>query len=95
MSRVRLVLQRSAEQQAAFDRFVASQYEAGSTNFHRWLEPEEDLAVLTSQVYRPDLLAPAVEAERLYPVTNLPALESSAMLPHLHEPVFSGGWRRN
>ena len=36
-----LVLSRSAEQQAAFDQFVASQYEAGSPNYHHWLEPAE------------------------------------------------------
>jgi hypothetical protein len=36
-----LVLSRGAEQQAAFDRFVASQYDSNSPNFHKWLEPEE------------------------------------------------------
>ncbi|HVY17488.1 MAG TPA: CmpA/NrtA family ABC transporter substrate-binding protein [Rhodopila sp.] len=59
-----------------------------------WLPPEEDLAALTAQVYRPDLLAPAVAAERLYPIASLPELESTAMLPQLHEPVFNNGLRR-
>ena len=36
-----LVLRRSAEQQAAFDAFVASQYDATSENYHRWLEPAD------------------------------------------------------
>jgi len=36
-----LVLTRSSEQQAAFDVFVASQYDASSPNFHHWLEPAE------------------------------------------------------
>ena len=36
-----LVLKRSPEQQAAFDAFVASQYDKASPNFHRWLRPEE------------------------------------------------------
>jgi subtilase family serine protease len=36
-----LVLSRSPEQQAAFDKFVASQYEVGSPNYHNWLAPEE------------------------------------------------------
>ena len=36
-----LVLHRSPEQQAAFDAFVASQYDATSPNYHHWLEPEE------------------------------------------------------
>ncbi|HXP63451.1 MAG TPA: Ig-like domain repeat protein [Dongiaceae bacterium] len=36
-----LVLSRSPEQQAAFDKFVASQYDPGSPNFHKWLSPDE------------------------------------------------------
>jgi subtilase family serine protease len=36
-----LVLTRSPEQQAAFDKFVASQYDPSSPNFHQWLTPEQ------------------------------------------------------
>src|SRR6266700_1521288 len=36
-----LVLSRNPEQQAAFDEFIASQYDASSANFHHWLEPAE------------------------------------------------------
>ena len=36
-----LVLSRDPQQQAAFDRFVASQYEPDSPNFHHWLSPDE------------------------------------------------------
>ena len=36
-----LVLSRDPAQQAAFEKFVASQYESGSPNYHHWLEPEE------------------------------------------------------
>jgi len=36
-----LVLSRSPEQQAAFDKFVASQYDSSSPNFHQWLTPEQ------------------------------------------------------
>ncbi len=36
-----LVLRRGVEQQAAFDAFVASQYDVKSPNYHRWLEPKE------------------------------------------------------
>jgi subtilase family serine protease len=36
-----LVLRRSPEQQAAFDAFVASQYDANSPNYHQWLQPDE------------------------------------------------------
>jgi len=36
-----LVLNRGAAQQAAFDKFVNSQYDSSSPNFHRWLTPEQ------------------------------------------------------
>ncbi|HTX77587.1 MAG TPA: Ig-like domain repeat protein [Terracidiphilus sp.] len=36
-----LVLRRSPEQQAAFDAFVASQYDPNSPDFHRWLAPAD------------------------------------------------------
>ena len=36
-----LVLSRSTEQQAAFEAFVASQYDPGSPNYHHWLMPAE------------------------------------------------------
>jgi hypothetical protein len=36
-----LVLSRSPEQQAAFDKFVASQYDSASPDFHKWLTPEQ------------------------------------------------------
>lgn len=36
-----LVLSREPAQQAAFDKFVASQYDSSSPNFHQWLTPEQ------------------------------------------------------
>jgi subtilase family serine protease len=36
-----LVLSRSQEQQAAFEKFVANQYDPASPDFHHWLKPEE------------------------------------------------------
>jgi subtilase family serine protease len=36
-----MVLSRSADQQAAFDAFVASQYDQNSPNFHHWLTPQQ------------------------------------------------------
>jgi subtilase family serine protease len=36
-----MVLSRSAEEQAAFDAFVASQYDQNSPNFHQWLSPQQ------------------------------------------------------
>jgi hypothetical protein len=58
LERMQLVLQRSPEQEAALDRFMAEQYDPQSANFHRWMEPEEfgrlygpsdaDIAAVTS-----------------------------------------------
>jgi subtilase family serine protease len=36
-----LVLSRDPRHQAAFDRFVASQYDPSSPNFHHWLSPDQ------------------------------------------------------
>jgi len=36
-----LVLRRGPEQQAAFDAFLASQYDSSSPNFHHWLTPAQ------------------------------------------------------
>jgi hypothetical protein len=36
-----LVLRRSPERQAAFDAFLASQYDSSSPNFHHWLTPDQ------------------------------------------------------
>ena len=36
-----LVLSRSPQQQAAFDKFVAGQYNRDSANFHQWLTPDQ------------------------------------------------------
>jgi len=36
-----MVLSRTPQQQAAFDKFVADQYNPTSPDFHHWLEPEE------------------------------------------------------
>lgn len=53
-----------------------------------WLDEKFDLEALAAQVYRPDLLASAVEAERLYPAAGLPALEGTAMLPMPNDDAF-------
>ena len=36
-----LVLGRDPAQQAAFEKFVASQYDANSPNYHQWLTPDQ------------------------------------------------------
>ena len=56
-----------------------------------WLDDQVDLEAVAAQVYRPDLLAPAVEAEGLYAAAELPALEGSAMLPMLDDKAFLPG----
>jgi len=53
-----LVLSRSPEQQAAFDQYVAGEYDPNSPNYHQWLTPEQigehfgpsqgDIATITS-----------------------------------------------
>jgi hypothetical protein len=40
MSDLILVLSRDTDQQAAFDKFVAGQYDSNSPNFHQWLSPD-------------------------------------------------------
>ena len=36
-----LVLSRSPQQQAAFDAYVAGQYDQNSPDFHQWLTPDQ------------------------------------------------------
>ena len=58
MSDLILVLSRDPAQQAAFEKFVAGQYDANSPNYHQWLTPEQvganfgpsetDIATLTN-----------------------------------------------
>jgi ABC-type nitrate/sulfonate/bicarbonate transport system substrate-binding protein len=55
----------------------------------RWLDERTNLDSLATQVYRPDLLASAVEAEGLYPAASLPALEGTAMLPMPDDDAFA------
>ena len=59
----------------------------------RWLDELSDLGALAAQVYRPDLLASAVEAEGLYPAAGLPELEATAMLPMPDDAAFAPGAR--
>jgi ABC-type nitrate/sulfonate/bicarbonate transport system substrate-binding protein len=59
-----------------------------------WLDGQTDLDALAAQVYRPDLLASAVEAEGLYPEAGLPALEGTAMLPMPDDEAFSPSCRK-
>jgi ABC-type nitrate/sulfonate/bicarbonate transport system substrate-binding protein len=59
-----------------------------------WLDEHADVETLATQVYRPDLLASAVDAEGLYPAAGLPALEGTAMLPMPDDDTFAPRGRR-
>lgn len=58
-----------------------------------WLPAQADLAALAAAVYRPDLLASAVEAEGLCTAVGLPSLEGTAMLPMPDDDAFAPGRR--
>lgn len=58
-----------------------------------WLKEELELESLAVQVYRPDLLASAVQDEGLYPAIGLPAQEGSAMLSMPDNEAFSSEGR--
>lgn len=70
-----LVLRRSPEQQAAFDAFVESQYDATSPNYHHWLAPEEvgekfgpasaDIATVSSWLSSHGFLVDGVSKDRM------------------------------
>jgi len=70
-----LVLSRSPEQQAAFDTFVASQYDASSPSFHHWLVPAEvgeefgpsaaDIAIISNWLAGHGLVVTAVSKDRM------------------------------
>lgn len=75
MSGLILALRRSPEQQAAFEAFVASQYDSTSPNFHHWLEPvevgkkfgpaPEDIAAVSNWLSGHGLTVEAVSNDRM------------------------------
>ena len=75
MSGLVLALRRSPEQQAAFDAFVASQYDQNSPNFHQWLQPDEvgvkfgpalaDIATISSWLSSHGLTVESVSKDRM------------------------------
>jgi hypothetical protein len=70
-----LVLARSPERQAAFDEFVAGQYDPSSPDFHRWLQPPDvgerfgpsltDIATLSNWLASRGLSVSAVSKDRM------------------------------
>lgn len=70
-----LVLARSPEQQAEFDKFVAGQSDPSSPNYHHWLEPEEvgerfgpaqsDIDVIENWLRGHDLTVGALSKDRM------------------------------
>jgi hypothetical protein len=75
MDGLTLVLSRGAEQQAAFDAFVASQYDASSPNYHLWLTPaqigerfgpaESDIAQITGWLSSHGFAVKSVAQDRM------------------------------
>ena len=70
-----LVLSRSPEEQAAFDAYVAGEYDPGSPNFHQWLTPAEigqrfgpaqsDIATLTDWLVSQGFTVTSIAADRM------------------------------
>jgi len=75
LSRMQLLLQRSPEQQAALDAFMAEQYDTKSPNFHHWLSPDQygqmygpsdaDIATLTAWLRSKGFTVSSVSKGRL------------------------------
>lgn len=75
MAGLTLILSRSADQQAAFDAFVASQYDSSSPNFHQWLTPsaigerfgpaQSDIATISGWLSSHGFAVKSVAADRM------------------------------
>jgi subtilase family serine protease len=75
MSDLILVLSRDANQQAAFEKFVASQYDSTSPNYHQWLTPDQvgenfgpsqtDIATITNWLTGHGLTVQSVSRDRM------------------------------
>ena len=75
MSDLILVLSRDPDQQAAFEKFVASQYDSNSPNFHQWLSPDAvgaqfgpsqtDIATITNWLTGHGLTVNSVSRDRM------------------------------
>jgi len=75
MSDLILVLSRDTDQQAAFERFVASQYDSNSPNFHQWLTPDQvgqqfgpsetDIATITNWLTGHGMTVSSVSRDRM------------------------------
>jgi hypothetical protein len=75
MTDIVLVLSRGPEQQAAFDDFVAGQYDSSSPDFHHWLQPAEvgerfgpssaDIATISNWLASRGLSVAAVSKDRM------------------------------
>jgi len=75
--------------EAWFPARAHAQWFLGQMKRWKWLDEMADLNAIAAQVYRPDLLAAAVEAEGLYAAAGLPELEGAAMLPMPDDEAFS------
>jgi len=96
-----LVLKRSPEQQAAFDQFVASEYDPASPNFHSWLAPADvgrmfgpspaDVATISSWLAGHGLLVNEVSPDRMtIRFSGTAAQVESAFHVEIHNLLVSG-----
>ena len=95
MDKMTLVLRRGPEQQAAFDAFVASQYDQKSPNFHKWLTPDEvgtnfgpaqsDIDTVTSWLLNHSFSVDEISKNRLFiTFSGTAALVQSAFHTEIH-----------
>lgn len=101
MADMTMVLSRSPGQQAAFDAFVASQYDASSPNYHQWLTPAEigerfgpaqaDIATITSWLASHGFTVTSVSHDRMsIHFTGTAAQAESAFHVQIHNLSVNG-----
>ncbi len=96
-----LVLSRDPAQQAAFEKFVASQYDANSPNYHQWLTPDQvgadfgpsqtDIATITNWLTGQGFTVNEVTKDRMsIRFSGTAALVESAFHTPIHNLVVNG-----
>ena len=86
-----LVLSRSPEQQAAFDAFVASQYDSSSPNYHQWLTPQQvgaqfgpaqaDIATITGWLTGHGFMVKGTHRQNDHPFSGTAVRSSAPSIP--------------
>jgi hypothetical protein len=96
-----LVLSRSPEEQAAFDQYVASEYDSGSPNYHQWLSPAEigqrfgpsasDMATISSWLTSQGFTVTQVTPDRMaIRFSGTAGLAETAFHTQIHNLVVKG-----